>query len=143
MILFDTNILVYVHNVESPNHQIAYQLESQVIKEKLEAAVSSQNLTELYATITNPSKISKPVIPAEAKRIINDYLNSSFQIIYPKEDDLKLALSLVSDKKVVGRKIFDVYLVATMLSNSINTIYTNNDKDFQIFDNIKVVNPFK
>jgi predicted nucleic acid-binding protein len=50
---------------------------------------------------------------------------------------------LIKDKKYLGRRIFDAYLAATMLSNGINIIYTANDNDFEIFKEIEVVNPFK
>jgi predicted nucleic acid-binding protein len=143
MILFDTNILVYVHNKASPNHLKAFQLESKVLNGELAAAVSAQNLLEFYATVTNPAKMVRPLPVEEANKIIKDYLRSPFQIIYPKSGDLEKAFELATRTKALSRKIFDVFLVATMLSNGVGTIYTQNEKDFRIFNEIRVVNPFE
>lgn len=142
MVLFDTNILVYVHNHASPYHRTAYSLEAEVLKRSLSAAISIQNLLEFYSTATNPKLLTMPLTAQQAKQVIHDYLNSAFQLIYPREDDLYTTLELASKRDVKGRKVFDVHLVATMLSNGISTIYTGNDKDFKMFKEIKVVNPF-
>ena len=142
MILFDTNILVYVHNRVSPYHKIAYLLETEVLKGKLSAAIATQNILEFYSTITNSQKLNLPLSPQEAGRVIRDYLASPFQIIHPHAGDFDKALYFAIERKIKGRKIFDLYLVATMLSNGIETIYTANDKDFKDFSEIKAVNPF-
>lgn len=142
MILFDTNILVYVHNRVSPFHKTAYLLETQVLKGKLQAAISTQNILEFYSTVTNPQKINLPLIPQEAGRVIHDYLASPFQIINPHAGDFDRALYFSIERKIKGRRVFDLYLIATMLSNGIDTIYTANDKDFKDFSEIRAVNPF-
>lgn len=143
MILFDTNLLVYVHNRASPNHKRAFELETQVLKGELVASISAQNLLEFYATVTNPAKMEKPLTGEEANKVISDYFQSSFKIIYPSQEALKLAFSLTKKKKLIGRRIFDIYLAATMIVNNVDTIYTNNEKHFRIFKELKVVNPFK
>jgi len=142
MILFDTNILVYVHNRVSPYHKTAYLLETQVLEGKLQAAISTQNILEFYSTVTSPQKINLPLSPQEAGRVIHDYLASPFQIIHPHAGDFDRALYFSIERKIKGRKIFDLYLIATMLSNGIETIYTANDKDFRIFKEINAINPF-
>ena len=83
-----------------------------------------------------------PLSAQEANRVIRDYLDSPFQIIYPQKEDINTALYFAQERKIKGRKIFDLYLIATMLSNGVDTIYTANDKDFKIFKEIKAVNPF-
>jgi predicted nucleic acid-binding protein len=143
MILFDTNILVYVHNKVSIYHKKAYQLEADVLAGKLPAVLSSQNLIELYSIITNPKKTLRPLPAVEANKVIQDYLDSPFKIIYPKEGTIEELFELTSSANTHGGKIFDTFLVATMLSNNVNTIYTNNEKDFLRFREIKVINPFK
>src|SRR3990167_5138354 len=117
VVLFDTNILVYARDLESPNYQKAKELQDAVNEGVLNAVITPQNLLEFYSVITNQAKSKKADSPKEAIVEIKKYLR--------------------------GRKIFDVYLVATMLSNGIKTIYTANERDFEMFGEIKVVNPFK
>lgn len=142
-VLFDSNILVYAYNLDSPFYNKATELHRKVVGEELDAVVAVQNLLEFFSTITNPSRINKPQNPQTAKKSCLAYFGSGFKIIYPKEDGLEMALDLAKEHDIKGRKIFDVYLVATMLSNGIGTIYTANEQDFEVFDEIEVINPFK
>lgn len=142
MILFDTNVLVYVHNRSSSYHKIAYLLETEVLKGKLSAAIAIQNILEFYSVVTNPQKLNLPLSSQEAGGVIRDYLASPFQIIHSHASDFDRALYFAAERKIKGRKIFDLYLVATMLSNGIDAIYTANDKGFKDFSEIKAINPF-
>ena len=141
-ILFDSNILVYAHNLDSPFYEQARGLHQKVISGELEAAVAIQNLLEFYSVITNPSIVEAAKPPDEAKNLCLNYI-TYFEVIYPKEVALNTTLTLAQHKKVIGRKIFDTFLVATMLANGLDIIYTNNEKHFEIFKEIKAVNPFK
>lgn len=143
VVLFDTNILVYARDLESPYHQKAKELQDAVNIGVLNAAITPQNLLEFYSVITNQTKSKKADSPKEAIVEIKKYLLSPFEMIVPLGNELELVLQLIKDKNLRSRKIFDVYLVATMLSNGIKTIYTANERDFEIFNKIKAVNPFK
>lgn len=136
-ILFDTNILVYAHNLDSPYHLKAISLVRAAIEGVLEAVLAQQNLLEFYAVITDPKRVSKPLSPKEASSLVKDYLNSPFKIIFPDKETLKIAFSFDEDSK--GGEIFDTFLVATMLSNNIKSIVTLNTKDFTPFPGIKII----
>ena len=142
-VLFDTNILVYAHNVSSSFHKQARQLHEEVIFGKLGAVVAPQNLLEFYSNITNPNRIERAVSQSKALEEVKNYLASGFKLIFPRGDEMDITLSIIRDRSVLDRQIFDAYLVATMLSNGVNTVYTHNEKDFTIFKEIKVINPFK
>ena len=104
--------------------------------------IANQNLLEFYSTITNSRLVSRPQTAQKAHRSCLAYLKSGFKIIYPKENDLQNTLYLAEKESISGRKIFDLYLIATMLSNNVDTIYTANEKDFKDFSEIKAINPF-
>lgn len=135
-ILFDTNILVYAHNLDSPYHLKAISLVKAVIEGALEVVLAQQNLLEFYSIITDPKRIGKPLPPGEASSLVKDYLNSPFKIIFPDQETLNLSLSF--DKVSKGGEIFDTFLVATMLSNNVKSIVTVNTRDFTPFPGIKV-----
>lgn len=143
VVLFDTNILVYSYDVYYPNHQIAKKLRDAVNEGELKAAIAPQNLLEFYSTITNVAKNERSISPKEAILEIKKFLISPFELIVLSGKELIVVLHLLQDKNIIGRKIFDVYLVATMLSNGIKTIYTANVRDFEMFSEIKAINPFK
>jgi hypothetical protein len=50
-------------------------------------------------------------------------------------------MQLLQRHPVVGADIFDLQIVATMLANGIQRIYTFNPSDFEFFGELKVVVP--
>jgi hypothetical protein len=50
-------------------------------------------------------------------------------------------MALLQRHPVTGGDVFDLQIVATMLSNGINRIYTFNVGDFDVFPELVVVTP--
>lgn len=137
--LFDSNVLVYAHNQDSPyNRECAAAIKS-VENNQIRGILAQQNLLEFYSVITDPRRITKPLSSRNAQDIIDQYLNSSFRIIFPNRETLKLTADFCQKLTVINGKIFDIYLVATMLSNGIQSIITANSKDFAVFPDLKVL----
>jgi hypothetical protein len=59
--------------------------------------------------------------------------------IHPKEDVLAITLDLLKRYPVKQMEIFDLQLVATMISNQVKQIYTVNRDDFVKFTEIEVL----
>lgn len=143
-VLFDSNILVYAHNKRSPYFKKAKLLHEQVLAGELSAAIAQQNILEFLAIVTNPKIIPRFLTPGEAVEKVRTYLESPFEILEPNKQTLKMALDLIGQHKIKQKDIFDAYLVATMITNEVFTLYTANDQDFKKFaDKIKIINPFK
>lgn len=135
--LADTNILIYAINIRSPKHKTAQKF----LKENssyLEFA--HQNVFEAIRVLTH-KKFSNPMSLASALKAILAIVHSG-SVISPNETSFYTALELVKKHKLEGNRIFDAYLVATALSNDINTIATDNTKDFKKYKEIKIFNPF-
>lgn len=143
MLLFDTNVLAYAHDPISKHYRKALKLRETALKGELEACVSCQNIAELYSVLTNPLKLSKPYEPSAAAELCELYIRSkNLRKIIPTEQTYSVALGLAGRGGITSTKIFDCLLVATALENGVDTIYTENTKDFEPFKSIKVVNPF-
>lgn len=141
--LFDSNILIWAQDSESPHHQKAREIVELGLSKKINACLAHQNLLEFLSIVTNPKRLSKKLTLAKALKIIGSY-SRYFEVISPKSNTLNLALVSIRDFKIRKARVFDAYLVATMLSNNVATLYTANEKDFTKFaDKIKIVNPFK
>lgn len=138
-VLVDTNILVYAHNQDSLFHSQALHLIHLVLAGEIKGILTEQNLLEFYAIITDPRRVTNPLATTEALKLINNYLNSPFEIILPTKDSMEIILSLCKQKKICGSQIFDAFLVATMLSNQVKTIITLNVKDFMHFIQIEII----
>ncbi|MEX0616385.1 MAG: hypothetical protein WD231_01065 [Candidatus Woykebacteria bacterium] len=122
-VLFDSNILIFAHNIDSPFYQEANRLQEQVNNGLLKGVIANQNLLEFYSEITNPNIIKTPLSPERTLDEIKKYLDSPFEVVFPSGEELGAVDLLIRDKNLMGRKVFDVYLLATMLANGVYTIY--------------------
>ncbi len=134
--LIDTNILVYAINADSPKNKAA-QLFLQ--KRTGNLIIAHQNIIEASRVLTHP-KFSHPMTPNAAQEALWEIINAC-RIIYPNNKTLYLALEFITEHKLFGNQIFDAYLAATVISNNILVIATDNTKDFEKYG-INLVNPF-
>ena len=140
--MLDTNILVYSNNKDSEFHSICKSLVERAAKREIEAAVSIQNLIELYAVITDKRRVEHPLTPMKAKELIDFYKESrGIRIITPVPKTLDTIAKLIEKHSPRAQSIFDYLLVATMLDNDVHGIYTANSEHFEHFDSITVINP--
>lgn len=80
--------------------------------------------------------------PSEAGKAIGSIADAC-RVIAPDNAAYHLALGLMQKYRIDGDKIFDVYLAATATMNGIQTIATDNTKDFSVIEEIDTINPFK
>ena len=125
----DTNILGYlISSEEIEKHNIA----KRIIKDK-NCNISIQNLKELSNILFKKTNLQ----PSEILEYIIKI--GTFTTLLPE-----LTTDITTAIKISKRKNFyDALLVATMRRNGLNTILTENEKDFSDFKGIKVINPFK
>lgn len=144
-VLFDSNILVYAHNQDALFHSQALGAVAKVIEGEIFGVLTSQNLLEFYSIMTDKKRLSDPVTSELASELVDQYLLSPFEIIYPNLSTNKVMIELLRNNEQSAKsqikdgQIFDVYLVATMLSSNISHIITANTKDFERFDSISVL----
>lgn len=143
-VLFDTNVLIYQQDTDSIFHSEAASYHQKVINKEINAIFSTQNLAEFVSAMNNPRRIKNPVAPNKVKQEIDKYLSlpTYYSIIYPNSASLDLFLDFVGkiDRPVNFRKIYDIFLIATMLGNNVKTILTANVDDFKEFkDKIKII----
>ena len=134
--LIDSNILIYSVNNSSPK-QVPAQKFLKENSERLE--FSHQNILEAVRVLTH-AKFPNPMNPTEAADAILKIVESG-RIVNPNMRTLFIVLELIKKYSLAGNRIFDAYLAATLLSNGIDTIATDNIRDFQKFP-LKVIDPF-
>lgn len=140
--LLDTNVLVYATHGKSPFHSVCKALRDHGLEGKISLCVSPQILFEFFAIITSPKRVSQPLNPKQALEEIEKYLKAKNIIkIYPKEDTCQKVIDLSRKHKIKGQMIFDVQIVATMLTNNVGRIYTYDRKDFGKFKEIEILQP--
>lgn len=137
-VLVDTNILVYALDEASPFYNKTVGIFEKIKNNEFQPVVAQQNILEAQNTLIKDYKLDK-----------NEVLESIFSIIYsfefivinPQINTLKIYKNILDNNTVKRNDIFDLYLAATMISNSVKRIYTGNTKDFQGIKDIEAVNP--
>lgn len=139
-LLFDTNVLIYNQDRDSTFYQQAAAQHQKVYAGEIRAVIASQNFFEFVAVIVNPKKIVKPMTMKLAASEVEKYKESKlFHIIYPNAQTLTVFINLLKRYQIKNpKKIFDLCLIATMLSNGVRSILTANDRDFQ-YEEIRVI----
>lgn len=137
-VLLDTNILVYSIDSSSSLHKESREILNLALKGDFNAFLSYQNLNEFLRIVTSTKFSSIPLSLKEGIKSVNFFMQVC-KIIYPTEVGFRLNLDLAGRYKIGSAKIFDTMLVATMLEYGIFKVYTNNIKDFSIYEEIVVV----
>ncbi|MBI5072924.1 PIN domain-containing protein [Candidatus Woesearchaeota archaeon] len=137
--LIDTNILVYAYDSADPKKQkIAKALLEKCWKRETIYAISAQNLAEFFVVVTQ--KIPNKMPLENAEQIIKDISTfSNWNVLHYEEGTVQKAIERYKEKK---KHFWDAVIVETMKENDIKHIYTENEKDFEIFEEIKAINPF-
>jgi predicted nucleic acid-binding protein len=135
--LIDTNILIYAINTSSPKHGSAQQF---LRERRANLVVADQNVLEALRVLTH-GKYSHPITFFQAEKAVTAMV-SAMTIVSPNEETLPTAILLMQKYARAANRIFDAYLVATMLTHGVKEIATDNERDFQIFAEISVFNPF-
>lgn len=138
-VLFDSNVLVYVHNQDSPFYAASAKFLTLVITGEMRGVLAQQNLLEFYSIVTDARRVTHPLSPHEAASLVAAYLQSPFTIVVPTTQTAQLALTMSKHQHLVNGRIFDAYLAATMITNEVQVIVTANVKDFASFPELEVI----
>lgn len=133
--LVDTNILVYALDEQSVYYRATRQFLHRCIEEEIRFFVAQQNILELVAALVRDYhiKFDQAVI-----QVRTGFLEENLvQVISPMPTTIDTFLNLsVTTQRL---DIYDVFLAATCLDNNVQTIVTNNSKDFMDIPSLRVV----
>ena len=126
--LVDSNVIVYSINNRSPKQGAAQHF---LNTSSQESVFAQQNVLEALRILTHP-KYPERMPVSKAVRAIGNILGKG-SVVSPAHDTYLFALELIKQYGLSGNKIFDAYLVATMLSLGLDEIATDNERDFNKF----------
>jgi hypothetical protein len=138
----DANLLLYASDETSPYHERALAW--------LEGVAQGPELVYLFwptaltyvRVATHPAVFARPLAPHEAMANIERLLTlPHVQSSGERDRFWGLLLSVVHTAGVRGNLVPDAHLVALMLENGVETIWTH-DRDYRRFDGIQVKDPF-
>ncbi len=142
--LIDTNILIHAFNRSSPHREEASKILIKALKGKIRAVICPQVLYEFYSVLTNPRRVEKPLSPEEAAAICLDLWSTpELEKITSTSTTLREVFKLAGELGLRGEAIFDCLLAITAKENGVETIYTENERDFKRFNFLNVINPLR
>ena len=136
MILIDTNVILRSKQKSSPHYQEVTETLVKLVEDEEELIICPQVIYEFYVVVTRPIEqngfgLSMDIALSEIDNILATYSmpveNSQVFFIWQQ---------LIAHYKVIGKNAHDARIVAFMLSNNINKLYTLNKRDFVRFNPI-------
>jgi len=133
---FDTNVLIYLFDKDSPNKAaVARQLYSRLVREK-SGLVSVQVLQEFFVTLSK--KFAVALSPDDVKREVRD-LSGLLKVI---ETDVALVLDSIKLSRRYTLSFWDGLIIQAALRSGASVLYTEDLQDGQVFESLTVCNPF-
>jgi toxin-antitoxin system PIN domain toxin len=138
MIAVDTNILIYGHRSEFPEHEAARELLASLADGHQLWAVPVFCLAEFLRVVTHPAILKPPSNLSAATHALEALLDSaSVRVLTPGDRFPGLLLQTATEGATTGNLVFDAQIVAVCREQGVETICTN-DRDFAKFPGIKV-----
>ena len=137
--VLDTNILAYAYDKSDPKRRkICEKLVRSGFEGESPYCVSNQVLGELYVVLTR--NVAKPLPKDQASLIVSAFVDSpKWQKLNYSHLTVKRALE---DLTTINTSFWDIMIAETMKEAGVNTLYTENEKDFRKIPWVRVVNPF-
>jgi len=139
-ILLDSNILIYAFDTRSEYHSLSSEIRKKAVEKLITCCISPQNLNEIYRVLTDPKAVLEPYSPREIERELQKIIKR-IEVILPTRETAATCLQLAAKYEIKSLKIFDTFLVATMLENGVGQIITFNQKDFETFLEVRTIHP--
>jgi predicted nucleic acid-binding protein len=125
---------------DAPQHAASRALLDAARDSSTTLYVTSQILCEFYSIVTNARRVPKPRSAAAAVAAIVGLL-AFLHVLPTPARTVEGCLDLLRRRPVTGGAVFDLQIVATMLANGIDRIYTFNTGDFEVFPELAAVTP--
>lgn len=133
MIAIDTNILVYAHREELPQHLQAKRYLMKLAEGSNRFAIPIFCIGEFLRVITHVKLWNPPFSASEAcVTLENLLLSPSVQVLMPGPLYVNLLLENIQQSQVTGNLLFDAQIAALCLEHGVRYLVTE-DRDFARF----------
>ena len=134
MIAVDTNILVYAHREELPQHAAARARLTELAEGDETWAIPVFCLGEFLRVVTHPRLFDPPYRVEEACQALDRVLESpSLRVLDPGERFSRLLCEAMREASASGNLVFDAQIVAVCRESGIAALLTE-DRDFARFE---------
>lgn len=132
---FDTNVLVYLFDADSPDKRKKARALFQKHAEAGDILLSTQVLQEFYVAVAR--KLARPLEAAAAAEAV-----SSFAELPLVQIDSELIVAAVHRSRTSQLSFWDALIVQAAIEGNASTLYSEDLQHGQTLDSLRVVNPF-
>lgn len=132
---FDTNVLVYLFDADSPDKRKTARALFQAHASAGDILLSTQVLQEFYVVVTR--KLARPLDTAAAVAAVENF--SELPVV---NIDAKLILSAIHRSLGNRFSFWDALVVQAAIEGHASTLYSEDLQHGLTLDGLKVVNPF-
>ncbi len=142
MTAVDTNILVYAHRRQCPEHDRALTVLRQLAEGKAAWCIAWPCIYEFVRVVTHSQVFKPPSSMKEAVGFVDTVVASpSLLMLGDSAEHWGSARKLLLDGDATGNLVFDAHIAAILSEHGVTLLYTR-DRDFRRFRGIEVVDPF-
>jgi predicted nucleic acid-binding protein len=138
--LVDTNVLVYRHDPRYPEKK---QIATDFLKRGIAQGslrIPHQVIVEFVSAVSRPSVGGRPMLSREEAHREAEELLSTFQILYPTEALVRMALRAAI---AYGLSWFDAHLWAYAEYYGLNDLLSEDFEHGRLYGSVRVINPFR
>lgn len=138
MIGVDTNILVYAHRAEFPQHDAARAALHELAEGPSPWALPMFVIGEFLRVVTHPAVLDPPTDRRTACAVVDALLACpSARLLVPSPRFWPLLRSTIDDGRVLGNDVFDAQIVAVCREHGVDVLLTE-DRGLRRFTGIRI-----
>lgn len=138
----DTNVLVYAHREETPQHQAALRLLTELAEGAEPWAIAWPCAYEFLRVVTHPRVFDPPMPIAVALESLESLLDSSsLQMLGEGPAHRAHLRQAVAGGGVTGNLVHDAHIAALLVEHGVQEL-VSADRDFTRFPQLRVTHPF-
>jgi hypothetical protein len=143
MIAVDTNLLVYAHRSQTPEHHAARKAIERASANPQGWGTTLTNLLEFWSIVTHPVASGRPSTPREASSFFDALAqDGQARLWLPSPGFVQRLTKLAVDMKVSGARIFDLTIALTAVEGGASELWTHDER-FVTLPGLRVRHPLK
>jgi predicted nucleic acid-binding protein len=137
-IFCDTNIIIRLNVLETPEHAQVKAAVGRLLEDKAELWISRQVVREFCAVLTRPQTFLNPLPSAQVAARVKTLL-PMFRVADENAQVADRLLMLMETTPLGGKQVHDANIAATMVVYNIHRLFTLNVADFARFSKLITV----
>lgn len=139
ILFLDTNILLTATDESRSHHKFARTVIASHQRIGLHLGISGQIIREYLVVATRAPEVNGLGIePADALSNVNEF--SKRLLFFDETEAASIQLRLLTNNyQLIGTRIHDANVVATMLTHGLSKLVTENQADFSVFSDVETI----